>query len=91
MNFGIAAGRGRVYRCRNFFGVQSNQRPLRSAQHHNGYFAASKILLVLDVLVSGKKNVEPGPLRFGQQVPVGKRVPSSSSCLCDGVADQVGR
>jgi hypothetical protein len=59
MNFDIAARRGRVDRRRNFFGVQSNQRPLRSAQHHNGDFAPTQILLVLDVLVSGKKNVEP--------------------------------
>jgi hypothetical protein len=65
MNFGIAAGRGRIYHRRNSCDVQSNYRPLRSAQHHNGYSAARKILLVLDILVSGKKNVEPGPLRFG--------------------------
>jgi len=65
VNFAIAPYRGRVYRCRNFFSVQSNQRPLRSAEHHNSYFAASKILLVLDVLVSGQKNVESGALCFG--------------------------
>jgi hypothetical protein len=41
--------------------MQSNQRPLRSAQHNHGDPAASKILLVLDILVSGKKNVEPSP------------------------------
>jgi len=38
---------------------------LRSAQHDDGYSAASKILLVLDVLVGGKKNVKSGALRFG--------------------------
>ena len=65
MNFNIAAGRGRIDRCHNFFGVQSNQRPLRSAQHHNGDFAPTQILLVLDILVSGNKHVEPGPLAFG--------------------------
>jgi hypothetical protein len=66
VNFGVAARYSRIDRCRNFVGLQSNQRPLRSAQHHNSYSAASEILLVLDVLVSGKKNVEPVPLRFGQ-------------------------
>ncbi len=65
MNFRIAARHGRVDRCRNFLDVQFDQRPLRSAQHHNGYSAASKILLVLDVFVSGKENIESGPLRFG--------------------------
>jgi hypothetical protein len=64
MNFGIAAGRGCAYRCRNSCSVQSNQRPLRSAQHNHGYSAASEILLVLDILVSGQENVEPGPPRF---------------------------
>jgi hypothetical protein len=64
MNFDIAAGRGCVYRCHNSCGVQSNQRPLRSAQHYNSYSATSKILLGLDILVSGKKNVESGPFRF---------------------------
>jgi hypothetical protein len=38
---------------------------LRSAQHHDRYSATDKILLVLDILVSGKKNVESGPLGFG--------------------------
>jgi hypothetical protein len=65
MNFCIAAGRGGVYRSRNFFGVQPKQRPLRSAQYHDCYSAAREILLVLDVLVGGKKNVESGPFRFG--------------------------
>jgi hypothetical protein len=35
------------------------------AQHNNSYSAASKILLVLNVFVSGKENIEPGSLRFG--------------------------
>ena len=65
LNLGIAAGRSRIYRRHNLCDVQSNQRPLRSAQHHNGDSAARKILLVSDIFVSGKKNVEPGPLRFG--------------------------
>jgi hypothetical protein len=30
----------------------------------NGYFAAGEILLVLDILVSSNKNVEPRPLCF---------------------------
>ena len=65
MNLGIAAGRGCVDRCHNFLGVQSNQRPLWSAQHHNGDFAPGEILLVLDVLVGGEKNLEPCTLGFG--------------------------
>ena len=65
MNFRIAARHGRIDRRRNFLDVQSDQRPLWSAQHHNGYSAASEVLLVLDVFVSGKENIEPGPLRFG--------------------------
>jgi len=36
-----------------------------SAQHDNGYVAASKILLALNVFVCSKENIEPGPLRFG--------------------------
>jgi hypothetical protein len=38
---------------------------LRSAQHYNGYSASSKILLVLDIFVSGEKNIECGPFGFG--------------------------
>lgn len=52
-------------------------------------FCGSKILLVADILVSGKKNVEPGTLRFGQQVAVGKPVPSAVPSFDDGVADQI--
>jgi hypothetical protein len=66
--------------------MQSHEGPLRSAQNHNRYFAASKILLVSNVLVGSKKNLEPGSLRFGQQVAVGKRVPSSLSSSCDNMA-----
>ena len=65
MNFGKGSGRGGVYRCGNFCGVQSNQRPSRSAQQHKGNSAASKILLVLDILVRSKKYVETGALGFG--------------------------
>src|ERR1700734_28746 len=59
LDFGIAAGSRRIHRRHNFCGVQSNTRPLRSAQHHNRYSAASKILLVSDVLVGGKKTSNP--------------------------------
>jgi hypothetical protein len=38
---------------------------LRSAQHYKGYSASSKILLVLDIFVSGEKNIECGPFGFG--------------------------
>jgi len=71
LHFGVAAGRSRVYRRRNFGGVQSHHRPPRSAQHNDGDSSAGKILLVPDVFVSGKKNVELSPLRFGQEVAVG--------------------
>lgn len=62
-DLGIAARRGGVHRCRNSFDVQSHNRPLRSAQHHNGYAAATKVLLIAHVLVGGKKHVETGLLR----------------------------
>ena len=40
------------------------------------------------VLVGGKKYVETGPLRFGQQVAIGQRIPSSVFGLGDGVGRQ---
>ena len=86
LNLGIASVDSRIHRRCNFCDTQSSHRPLRSARHHNRYFGAAKILLVSDVLVSGKKNVEPRTLRFGQQVAVGKRVPSTFSSPGDGVA-----
>ncbi len=70
VHLGIAAGCGRVHRYRNSFQVQSNERPLRSDQHHKGYAAAREVLLAAHVLVGGKKYVEPGPLRCIQQVAV---------------------
>ena len=42
VHLGIAAGLSGIYRLRNFFDVQSNNGPSRSAQHHQGYSAASK-------------------------------------------------
>jgi len=86
VHLSIAARCGGVYGCCNSFRVQSNNRPLRSAQHHNGYFAACKVLLIAHVFIGGKKHVETGPVRFGQQVAVGERIPSSILGLCDGVA-----
>ena len=77
-HFGIAAGCRRVYGRRNSFYVQSNKRPLRSAQDHKGYAAAYEVLLIAHVLVGGQKHVEPGPLRFGEQVAVGQRIPPCS-------------
>ena len=90
LNFGIAPRLRRVYRRRNFCRMQSDQRPLRRAQRHDSYFAARKILLLVsNIFVSGKKNVEPSPLRFGKQIAVGKPVPSAAPCFDDGVADQI--
>jgi hypothetical protein len=62
---------------------------LRSAQHYNDYFAARTILLVPNIPVGSEKNVEPGPLRFGQQVAVSQPVPSSVPRFDDRVADQI--
>ncbi len=64
-NLDVAARHGRVYRCRDFCGVQSNQRPLGSTKHHNRYPTGRKILLVSDILVRSEKDIESGPLRFG--------------------------
>jgi len=86
VHFGIAAGCGRVHRCRNSFHVQSDNRPLRSAQHHQSYAVARELLPIAHVLVGGKKHVEPGPLCCGQQVAVGQRIPSPLSGVCNGVA-----
>jgi hypothetical protein len=65
MNLGIAAGYSCTYRSRDHGGVQSNPRPLRSAQNHYRYSAPRKILLKSNVLVGSKKDIEPGLLRFG--------------------------
>jgi len=88
LNLNIAARRGRIYSCHNLHGMQSNEWPLRSTQHHKRDSAPTEILLVLNVLVSGKKHVEPGPLRFGQQVAVGKRVPPPLFRPGDGVSQK---
>src|SRR6266851_5716567 len=90
VHLGITARRGGAYRGCNSFAVQSNDRPLRSAQHYDRYSAAAEVLLIAYVLVGGKKYVETGPLRFGQQVAVGKPIPSPVSRLCDRVADEIG-
>ena len=74
-----------VHGRRNSFCVQSNKRPLRSAQDHKGYAAACEVLLIAHVLVGGQKHVEPGPFCFGQQVAVGQRIPSSFFGLRNGV------
>jgi hypothetical protein len=66
VHLGITARRGGVYRRCNSLAVQSNDRPSRSAQHYDGYSAASEVLLMAYVLVGGKKYIETGPLRFGQ-------------------------
>ena len=39
-----------------------------------------------EVFVGGKKHVETGPLRFGQQVAVGDRIPFSIFGISNGVA-----
>jgi hypothetical protein len=51
--------------------LRLQEEPPRSAQHYDGNSSAGKILLVPDVFVSGKKNLELSPLRFGQEVAVG--------------------
>ena len=76
-NLEIAARSSPIDRCHNLFDMQSHDRPLRSAQHYDSNLAASKILLVSNVLVAGKKNLEPGPLRFGDEIAIGKPVPSA--------------
>jgi len=82
----IAARCSGVYRCCNSSDVQSNNRPLRSAQHHKSNSAASEILLVAHAFVSGKKHVETRAFRLDQQVAIGQRIPSSVFGLCDSVA-----
>jgi hypothetical protein len=42
---------------------------LRRAQHHH-YLAACQILLVPHVVVGGEEQIEPGTLRFRQEVAV---------------------
>ena len=86
VHLGIAAGRGGVHGGGDDVEVQSNTRPLRSAQHHKGYSAARKVLLIAHILVGGEKYVETGPLRRCQQVAVGQRIPSPVLGLCNGVA-----
>lgn len=85
-HFSIAAGRDSVDRCRNLVEVQSHNRPLGSAQHDERYSAACKVLLVAHVLIGGQEYVEPGPIRFGQQIAVGQRISSSLFRFCDRVA-----
>ena len=71
MNFEIAAGLSRIYGFNNVRRVQSNHWPLGRSKNDNRYLSANKILLISDVLVSCKKNFEPGPLCFSQQVAIG--------------------
>ena len=58
------------------------------AQYHKGDLPPSKVLLMAHVLVAGQKHVETGPLRLGQQVAIGQRIPSSVFGLNDGVGRQ---
>jgi hypothetical protein len=93
LDFGIAARRGRVYRYRDSFDVQSDNRPLRSAQHHEGYSAATQILPIANVLVGCKKHFETGPLRLDKQIAGGKRVRGRSDGKITGpeCCGQTGR
>jgi hypothetical protein len=54
------------------------------------HFQCAGRKVLLNVLVGGKKHVETGPLRLGEQVAVGKPIPSTVSRLCDRVAGEVG-
>lgn len=49
-------------------------RPLRSAQHDQGYPAPLKVLLISNALVSGNKYVETRVLSSGQQVAVAQSI-----------------
>jgi hypothetical protein len=42
----------------NLVHVQFHNRPLWSAQHHNGYATASQVLLIADILVRGEKQIK---------------------------------
>src|SRR5579864_1194764 len=83
VHLGISARCGGVYRRCNSFAVQSNERPLGSAQHDDGYSAASQVLLMTNAFIGGKKHVEAGSFRLGQQVAVAERIPSSVFGPCD--------
>ncbi|SPF56856.1 hypothetical protein SBA4_950002 [Candidatus Sulfopaludibacter sp. SbA4] len=88
VHLNITAGRHGIHDGGNPLNVQSNARPLRSAQYHKGESAACEILLIPHIVVGCQKHVEPGPLRLGQQVAVGQPIPASIFSLCDHVPGQ---
>jgi hypothetical protein len=64
-----------------FFRCESNNRPPRSARYHNGYSAASKVLLMAQAFVSRYQHVKSRGLGGIEQFAVLKLVPSF---LCSG-------
>jgi hypothetical protein len=58
-------------------------------ENHNRYSAACKILLIVDVLVGRRQNVEPRLLRRRRQFAVAELVPAFLRRCPDGVAFQV--
>jgi hypothetical protein len=88
LHFNVAAGLGRVDCRGNSRGLQSNQRPLRSAENDDRYAEARKVLLIPNILIAGNKDIETGPFRFSEQVAVGQRFPPSFSCPRNDVTRQ---
>jgi hypothetical protein len=87
LNFCVAAGRGRVYRCGYACNVQSDTRPFRgTGQNNDGYCSSRKILLVADSPVGRQQYIKRRFLCGIQQCAVVKLVPSSGLSCGDRMA-----
>jgi hypothetical protein len=71
IHLGETAGCGCVHCRDNSVNVTMHGRPLRIAKYHDGNSPAFEVLLVLDVLVRGQQEVEPGFFSHLQQRAVG--------------------
>jgi hypothetical protein len=65
--------------------MQLHNRPLWSAQRHNGYATAFQVLLIADILVGGEKQIKASFLSNGQQVAIAQRIPSPVLSLGNGM------
>lgn len=88
-NLFIAAGVQVVYGLGDPGDVTPDARPARRHQHEHADPPARQVLLVVDVLVRGDKDVETFGLGAGEQLPVLEVVPAPLVCSLDSVLRQV--
>ena len=75
-DFRITPGHGGIHGLGHAFNNTLDTRPTGGGQHHNGNFAARKILLITEILVGRNQHGKTGRLGLLQQITVSQCAPA---------------